>query len=431
MPKGFLFFLIFFFNSILYAQHSQHYVLNIEKSTSKYFVSKEVHIDSAANDPFIAFSVSIQGENIRKKIERVLFRNENAVWQSIPMDEDNTDPNSWQGLIFTSASLSNTRLKIDFFSAISPDAIKLNFYFPGKTEDLLKKFSLEQQKYTPLKAGADCGCPRPETIARNTWCPDGSCFENPNPVATDVKFLIVHHTAGSNTASDWAAVVRSIWNYHVYTNGWDDIGYNFLIDPLGNIYEGRADETRGAHFSGHNSETSGMALLGTYTSVTPGATMLYALEDLLVWKACDKSIDPLAIAYHASSGLMLHTISGHRDGGATECPGDKVYELLPAIRTNVNAALNSCSLGLDKQLAGYFNIYPNPVKDELMIELKDINLQGLKITCYDLNGSAVLSKEMTNSGDLMSLDVSGLSTGVYYLKFRSNEGAAVVKLIKI
>ncbi|MCB0376357.1 MAG: N-acetylmuramoyl-L-alanine amidase, partial [Sinomicrobium sp.] len=356
---------------------------------------------------------------------------EKAEWQAIPPDEHNTDPNSWQGLIFTSTSLSSTGLKIDYASPLSPGTIKLNLYFPGKTEDLLKKFGPDQQKYTPLKAGTDCGCPRPETITRNTWCPDGSCIENSNPVATDVKFLIVHHTAGSNTASDWAAVVRSIWNYHVYTNGWADIGYNFLIDPLGNIYEGRADDTLGAHFSGHNSGTSGMALLGTYTSVTPGAAMLYALEDLLVWKACDKSIDPLAIAYHASSGLMLHTISGHRDGGVTECPGDKVYELLPAIRTNVNAALNSCSLGLNKELAGHFNIYPNPVQDELMIELRDIDQQGLKISCYDLNGSAVLTKSFENSGNIISLDVSCLSPGLYFLRLTSDLGTTAVKLIKI
>ena len=88
----------------------------------------------------------------------------------------------------------------------------------------------------------------------------------------------MHHTAGSNTSSDWAATVRSIWNYHVNTNGWSDIGYNFLLDKEGNVYEGRADDTMGAHFSGRNSGTSGISLMGHYNNITPTTVMIDSLK---------------------------------------------------------------------------------------------------------------------------------------------------------
>ena len=83
--------------------------------------------------------------------------------------------------------------------------------------------------------------------------------------------MVVHHSAGANEARDWAAVMRSIWVLHVAGNGWNDIGYNFLIDPNGVIYEGRAggDGVIGAHFSGVNTGTMGVSMVGTFSSQAP------------------------------------------------------------------------------------------------------------------------------------------------------------------
>ena len=406
-------------------------MLDIKKNASSIFISNELHVDSMKNDPFIAFSVSIKGEGIRQRIDKVYFKNGEGDWQLMPLDEHNENPNTWQSLLFLDKNLGTTKIKVEFSTIVQPNTVKLNFYFPEKTEDLLKKFNIEPKRSVlPQKVHTDCGCPRPETITRSTWCPDSSCYDNPNPVATDVKFLIVHHTAGSNVSSDWAAVVRAIWNYYVYTNGWDDIGYNFLVDPLGNIYEGRADDTRGAHFSGHNSETSGMALMGTYTSVTPPSDMLYTLEDLLVWKCCDKNIDPLATAYHASSGLTLQTISGHRDGGATECQGDRVYNLLPNIRTNVNAALSSCSLGIDNEFYKDISIYPNPFDDNVYLNYKNSTFANLEIRCFDVNGRLLYYGERTSYNGEGKLDLSKLESGIYFLRLSSENKTTTVKLIK-
>jgi hypothetical protein len=144
--------------------------------------------------------------------------------------------------------------------------------------------------------------------------------------------------------ANWDAEVRSIWFLHTVTNGWGDIGYNYLIDPDGVIYEGRAggDGVIGAHFSCRNMNTVGIGMLGTYTNVTPTPPALDSLRRLLA-ELCRKfGITPTAISYHPPTGLILPTILGHRDGNPstltcskTLCPGDALYSLLPSIRADL------------------------------------------------------------------------------------------------
>jgi hypothetical protein len=162
---------------------------------------------------------------------------------------------------------------------------------------------------------------------------------------TTVTHLIVHHTAMGVEApsSDWPELVRSIWEFHVLERGWADIGYNYLIDPDGVIYEGRAggDNVIGAHFSGVNAGTMAVAMLGDFSDATPTAPALNSLEEILAWKCDQCDLDPVGISLHEASQLILRTISGHRDGpGATECPGDALYSMLPVIRADVENLLN-------------------------------------------------------------------------------------------
>jgi hypothetical protein len=184
-------------------------------------------------------------------------------------------------------------------------------------------------------------------VSRTAWgCPDGQAYDG-TPAYTNVTHVIVHHTAGSNTLTDWAAEVRNIWYYHTASNGWDDVGYHWLIDPNGVIYEGRAggDGVVGAHFSCRNSNTAGIALLGTFTSVAPTEAALAALARLTGEVTGRWGIDPGGFVYHAPSKLNLQTVSGHRDGNGgdtctvTECPGDRLYGYLPVLRS----ALASCA----------------------------------------------------------------------------------------
>ena len=218
---------------------------------------------------------------------------------------------------------------------------------------------------TPLGITIDRSAP--PIVSRAEWgCTSSTCPAKDPAIFAPVTHLIVHHTDGNNTAADWKAVVRSIWVLHVQGNGWNDVGYNFLIDPNGVLYEGRAggDGVIGAHFSGVNTGTMGVALLGTYVSTQPSDKMLATLEAMLGWQADKWKLDPLGVNFHAASALQLNVISGHRDAGispkasgTTECPGNTAYTFLPALRTKVASCVvdvgepNRCFTSLGGELA--------------------------------------------------------------------------------
>ena len=417
----------------MYSQESQVAVLKINKMIESQFLSDEVDISPSENNPFIAFSIALKGKAIRQHIKEVYYKDKGNNWQLFKEDADTNEKNVWYAIAYLHNDIEKTQLKVVLKEPAQLGNISLHFYHPKHTAYLLEKSRNENviSAKDELESKGTCTCARPPTITRSTWCPSNNCPPNANPSATDVKFLIVHHTAGSNFSSDWAAVVRSIWDFHVNTRGWADIGYNFLLDRNGNIYEGREDDTRGAHFSGHNSQTSGMSLMGTFTSVTPTATMRNALEDLLTWKSCNKSIDPLATAFHPSSGLNLHTISGHRDGGSTECPGNKVYDLLPSIRTNVSSLLSSCTLGIDENRdANNYLVYPNPFTDKVTINTTKAIANVLGFQCYDMMGRLVFDKTISNIGREVSLDLKYLISGIYMMKIQDGEKVSYLKLVK-
>jgi hypothetical protein len=185
---------------------------------------------------------------------------------------------------------------------------------------------------------------KPPMITRAEW---GARAPTSTPATTTVTHLIVHHTADSPPASgDFAAWVRAIQIYHQNSNGWADIGYNFLVAPNGLLFEGRGDGVLGAHFSGVNTGTMGASVLGTYTAAIPPPAALQTLHALLAWQAERWKLDPAKSSYHASSQLELAVISGHRDAnpspratGTTECPGNAFYPLLPETRRAVAALL--------------------------------------------------------------------------------------------
>lgn len=232
-------------------------------------------------------------------------------------------------------------------------AISQSITFSSATISLISAGETPPSAIADIQARASSGqtimlpnsAPQP-VVSRTGWgCPDGQNAPLWSPQYTTITHFIVHHTATPNTDTDWAARVRSIWHYHTNTLGWGDIGYNYLIDPNGVIYEGRAggDGSIGAHFSCMNSKTMGIALIGTFTSVNPSNNALNSLKNLLAWKATILNINPTGWGYHNPSALTMWNISGHRDGNSsiygcpsgTTCPGDVLYHLLPSIRNDV------------------------------------------------------------------------------------------------
>jgi hypothetical protein len=179
-------------------------------------------------------------------------------------------------------------------------------------------------------------------ISRDAWgCPDGEVSPNWVPAIARPFHLILHHTADDVSVDDGLSTILNIWNYHTYGLGWGDIGYNYLIDPLGAIYEGRAggDDVVGAHTHNFNYGSVGIALMGNYDNAKPTPGTLGALIRLLTMLANKYGID--AQATFDGDGATYPSIGGHRDFNETDCPGGNVYTLLPKIRVHVAHRLRS------------------------------------------------------------------------------------------
>lgn len=196
----------------------------------------------------------------------------------------------------------------------------------------------------------------PAIVSRADWGADESLVVDPPSYLDTVDAVFVHHTAGTNDydCADSAAVIRAILTYHVESNGWNDIGYNFFVDKCGTVFEGRAGgvdkPVRGAHTYGFNGYSSGVSLLGDYENGgTPTAAAKQAIADLSAWKLGLHGVDPEAQVtltaaadtgvYDGGEQATLNTISGHRDGYATLCPGATLYSALPEIRSAAGASV--------------------------------------------------------------------------------------------
>jgi flagellar hook assembly protein FlgD len=189
-------------------------------------------------------------------------------------------------------------------------------------------------------------------ITRAQWGADESIVRAPPYYADRVRFAVVHHTAGTNsyTASESAAIVRGIQRYHVLANGWNDIGYNFLVDKYGQVFEGRGGgidkNVVGAHAEGFNTGSTGVSVLGTYSSTKISFAARSALVKLLAWRLDVAHVDATRSLkwvsggnpeYPAGTVVSLKAIAGHRDTGPTTCPGAALYGQLPGIRSAVAA----------------------------------------------------------------------------------------------
>jgi hypothetical protein len=195
---------------------------------------------------------------------------------------------------------------------------------------------------------------QPPIIARRAWAQEMA----PPKVAPEygaVRMAFVHHTENPNgyAASEVPAMLRAIYVYHRYVNGWNDIGYNFAIDLYGRIFEARAggidEPVVGAQAGGYNLVSTGIAVLGTFTAVPISQAARGALESLLAWKLSlhgvpsegrvTVRVNPAGASYSrfpANARVSLPRIAGHRDADATECPGNVLYGELPGIRSGVH-----------------------------------------------------------------------------------------------
>jgi N-acetylmuramoyl-L-alanine amidase len=191
----------------------------------------------------------------------------------------------------------------------------------------------------------------PVIVPRSGWGANEEIVRARPALAPAVRLAVVHHTAGTNsyTRKQAPAIVRGIEAYHVLGNGWNDIGYNYLVDRFGTVYEGRGGgidkNVVGAHSEGFNTGTTGVALIGNFSHASPPKAQQDALVGLLAWRLDVAHVDPLSPVAYISGGnakfrsgrtVVLRAISGHRDTGPSECPGAVAYRLLPSVAKRVS-----------------------------------------------------------------------------------------------
>jgi hypothetical protein len=248
---------------------------------------------------------------------------------------------------------------------------------------------------------------QPAMVSRDGWGAQ-SCPPRSTPDYGQVQMAFVHHTVNLNDYSpaEAPAVVLGICRYHRNSNGWNDIGYNFLVDKYGTIYEGRAGGVDqpivGAQAQGFNSVSTGIANVGTFEDVPQSTEAIDAMARLIRWKlplhgaptqgsVTVTSAGGQSNRYGAGTPVTLDRISGHRDGNETACPGAALYAQLPDLRgrvgnvqpvgggggvsrsgTKIAAAVTSPSIvyGQPAQLSGRLYSYGGSAVADVQLELQ-------------------------------------------------------------
>ncbi len=213
---------------------------------------------------------------------------------------------------------------------------------------------------------------QPPIIARGAWA--GS--SHPPVAGPDygtIEMGVVHHTENPNGYSpgEVPALLRAIYEFHVHGRGWFDIGYNFVIDSFGRIWEARQGgislPVMGAQAGDWNQISFGVAMLGTYSDVLPSAAALDSLQRLLAWKLALSGVPatgeiaavvtPDGVAwtqFHVGEHVRFPRIAGHRQVDATSCPGNDLYAHLPALRARVaTLAGTSATLAVQAGLTSF------------------------------------------------------------------------------
>ena len=274
---------------------------------------------------------------------------------------------------------------------------------------------------TLQKAGA------PAILPRSGWNADEKIRRAAPSFAPTLRLALVHHTAGANgyTAAQSPAIVRAIQLYHVKGNGWNDIGYNFLVDRFGQVFEGRFGgidrNVVGAHAEGFNTGSVGVALLGEYSSLAVTQKARDALAALLAWRLDVAHVDPATTLSFVSGGnarfpaglpVFLRTVSGHRDTGFTDCPGNVLYGLLTQLAGDVSR------IGLPKL---YSPVVTGAVPGLVRFRAQLSTALPWIVDVYDAVGNVVGSSAGLGPNVDWTWDSSFLLPGSYTYAIRSEE----------
>lgn len=300
-----------------------------------------------------------------------------------PIDELTEDgrPNPFAGdqtgaLVFVSPESRFVQYRFDFTAGPqgSPHLARVALQLINSMEGP----SLEPAEPARIKRAPNrhtAAVAKPKIYKRAEW---GARSPSSGYLYTLANHIGFHHTAGVadfnvGNLNDCAARVRAIQAYHMDSNGWIDIGYNYAICKHGHIFQAREDDNdandvHGAH-DGFNAGSMGVSTLGYFHAPynqQPTPEMLHALQLLMAWKCDERNIDPLAASLYAAYGAVRDNIYGHREVRATACPGDILFTQKQAIRDSVAQIISDAVTGIHEHSAlqpvsfQLLQSYPNP-----------------------------------------------------------------------
>lgn len=381
------FFFLLFITLTIYAQVVQHKQVNLDLTKNDIFISlKNSKIKNSANmyvqmkeiitstidvdlkniEPFLGVGLKLYYDGADNNVDvyaRALSSNNEVLsdWKKYERfdAEQPVEGEFKSDLLFLPKETSKIQLRIvikDLTKKIILKNAEIFYDSPGKTPEEEIQRNIEESKvmlpsFKLSKGKLVSSYPRPNYVARSSWGASlGLTNTNSSRTTTTVTHLVLHNSASDTYASDYAAVVRAYWDWHVNGNGWSDIGYNWLVDPNGVVYQGRAwyssayENVVGAHNSGYNTYCLGLNIIGNYEVYQPTQASLNKMAQVMAF-LCDKfNLDPTATTYFAAMGVNKPVITGHRDsGGGTDCPGQYLIAKYSWFRTTVNTLLNGGS----------------------------------------------------------------------------------------
>jgi hypothetical protein len=320
----------------------------------------------------------------------------------------------------------------NLYATKSLGAVKLHLLYAKPI-----KLNLNRQLY---KTDSSSACNMPANVDQDIWRSGLPAPKGKPESAGKVEHVIVHHTDTPNSDSDYVNVVRNIYLYHTQSNGWDDIGYNYLISADGVIFAGRDgrgmfpdDNTKGAHFCNKNSNTMGIAMLGTFDSIAPTDTAMKSLRRLAAWKLVKEGLMSSGSFKHPvgdPNAIDLKVLAGHRDGCATDCPGQMLYARLSGLRKQTDSVELQCGIvlaGLPEQHSDQtFHVYPQPATSNLYVTGMDKNYY---FRILSLTGQQV-SKGTMAANMNQPIDIASLKAGLYILELNTATGSQRKMIVK-
>lgn len=259
-----------------------------------------------------------------------------------PAVRPGTDP-LWTG------PADGVQVRVDAARAVR--GLRLDLIDPGRS-------GYDENVDAAPAGAAAAAAPTPRVYSRAQWGADESRRRGTVTYNGTIQAGVLHHTAGMNNYSSGQvpSIIRGDYAYHL-SRGWNDIGYNFLVDRFGRVWEGRAGgldrAVQGAHAAGFNVNTVGVSVLGNYESAKANDAIIDAIARIFAWKLDLHHRDPLGTTelvsqssdgtsrYKVGTRVTKPVIMGHRDVGYTACPGKNLYPHLAAIRKKAVAYMGA------------------------------------------------------------------------------------------